>query len=143
MKTILIISMLCSFMSNLGGEHYSIYLNNNLLTRQVIAHQEKIPALRIGASIQGNISIHYDHCGQIGKSRTLSLRTGENKVIKTWNFDDTLGAKSKMIVEVNEITRLLQKQSPATLVYSSKELREGRVLATFILDNQTTVAKTE
>lgn len=143
MKTIIIIGMLFSFMSNLGGEQYSIYLNNDLLTQQVIAHQDKVPAVRLGKATQGNISIHYDHCGQIGTSRTLSLRIGENNVIKTWNFDDALSVKSRMTVDVNEITRLLQKQSPATLIYSSKELSTDRVLATFVLDNETTVAKTE
>ncbi len=143
MKTILIISMLFSFVSNLGGEHYSIYFNNDLLTQQVIAHQDKVPALRLGKATQGNISIHYDHCGQIGTSRSLSLRAGENSVIKTWNFDDTLGAKSRMTLDVKEITRLLQNQSTFSLVYSSKELSKGRALATFVLDNETTIAKTE
>lgn len=144
MKTIIVTLIhLWLLAPNVGGEHYSIYLNNNLMTQQVIAHQDNVPTLWLNQDLQGSLAIHYDHCGQLGKSRELSLLNEKNEEVKTWTFDDSLNSRDRMTLDAKSVAQLVKTKGSMQLVYTSKELPKGRVLAKIALDSQKQISKTE
>lgn len=127
MKTIIALSLfLLSFVPELGGEHYQVYLNNSMLIQQVIHNQKALPALTLDETARGTFAVMYDHCGQVGTSRSLTLQSDKNQVLKKWEFAD--GGK-RMTMEAKEVVALLKAQSAIKLVYASAEIPEGRGLA--------------
>lgn len=144
MKTIIVtLFHLFLLAPNLGGEHYSIYLNNNLITQQVIAHQESVPTLLLPQDHQGSLAVHYDHCGQLGKNRELSLQNKKNEKVKTWTFDDSPNSRDRMMLDARSVAQLIQTTGPLHLVYTSKELPKGRVLAKIELETRKVISRTE
>lgn len=127
MKTIIALSLfLLSFAPELGGEHYQVFLNNSMLLQEVIHNQKELPSLTIDETARGTFAVMYDHCGQGGTSRSLTLQSDKNQVLKKWEFTD---AEKRMTLEVKEVVSMLKGQSKIRLVYASNELPKGRALA--------------
>ena len=124
-----------------GGEHFQIYVNNKMVLQQIVARQYSAPSLTLDeAAMKGQIAVLYDHCGQIGKSRSLSIKNDENKTLKEWNFKDT--GESKVTLEGKDIAALFKNEATRlNLYYSSKEIPDGRKLATIVLAGSNTARK--
>ncbi|MBD0332962.1 MAG: hypothetical protein ICV66_09915, partial [Chitinophagaceae bacterium] len=69
-------------------------------------------------------------------ARHIAIKDGD-KVLRQWNFTDATGANVFMTCKVKDIADL-QKNHKLQLYYSSKELPEGRLLAsiTFVGNNK-------
>ena len=129
-----LLTLLLSFTNaKAGGEHFSIYLNKKLVETQFVnASKTNIINLQIKQLAAGDeLSIFYDHCGKVGKERTIAIKDEKNKTIKEWKFDDVADKSTGMNISANEILAL-KKKYPGTalnIYYSSKELPQGRKLA--------------
>jgi hypothetical protein len=102
-----------------------------MLIQEVIHNQKQVPVLTLDEKTTGNFSVMYDHCGQIGKSRSLTLLSDKEHVLKKWEFADGISAAAKrMNVEAKDVVDYLKKnQSKVKLVYTSEEIPNGRTLA--------------
>jgi hypothetical protein len=78
------------------------------------------------------LRVHYNHCGKIGKSKTLSIKDAQNKTLKTWQFADD--EEQFMTCKVNEVIALQKRNSGArlNLYYASKEIPDGKLLAAIV-----------
>ena len=114
-----------------GGEHFEIYLNKKLVVQYFVNHTPGVKSLVLDKNdVNGIVDVKYSHCGQIGKSRTLTVKDAEDRVVKQWRFADTEGTSMIISCKVKDIVDV-QKKIPGklTLHYSSKELPKGKLLA--------------
>ena len=127
-----VLSLLCilSFSFALpGGDHFEVYVNDKMIHQQFEYKKENSKTLNLeGLRAQDKVGIYYSHCGNTGKGRSITLRNGDNKVLKTWTFADATG-KSVMHLEGKDILGL-QKSSPKLRIYyASRELPNGKLIA--------------
>ena len=131
---------LTSFSGNWGGDSYQVYVNGKLVMDQYVHGQKGVKTIALQqANANDQVSIVYSHCGAAGKSRTISLRDGSNKVLRQWTFDDagtgTNGVKSAMMsckaIEILNVKKT-SGLDRVNLFYTSKELPEGKLLAYII-----------
>jgi hypothetical protein len=132
-------AMLFSFSANPGGDSFSIYLDNTLMLEQHVTRDAVAKTLPLSESSGGEVlKVYYSHCGKSGKGRDITIRDAQNKALKTWQFTDAAeGISSSMNCRVKDIIAL-QKANKSTilnLVYSSKELPDGKLLATIVTGN--------
>jgi hypothetical protein len=139
----LVLTALCalmfSFSVNPGGDSFSIYLDNTLMLEQHVSRNAVTKALPLNENSGGELlKVYYSHCGKIGNGREITIRDARNKALKTWNFPDVAeGTASGMNCRVKDIVAL-QKTNKSTvlnLVYSSRELPDGKLLATIVTGN--------
>ena len=133
-------AMLLSF-STVGGDHFEIYLNKKLVVEQYVSQTSGVKSLVLKKSdANSQLDVYYSHCGKIGNERTIVIKDGQKNVLKKLRFadgdDKFMSCKVKDILNVqkNEDTRLY-------LYYSSKQLPEGRLLASIAgetVSNKTT-----
>jgi len=119
---------------NGGGEGFEIFLNNKLVLQQYGSDMNKVKMLKLDqAADNDQLSIRYHHCGKVGKSRTITIKDGQDKILKQWSFTDVADAAARMTCKVKDI-RDLQKGKDKTLklYYSSSELPQGRLLTSII-----------
>ena len=136
-------AVLSSFSPRKGGDSFEIYLNNKLVMQQNLHGDKGVRNLTLQQSnYNDQLSIKYSHCGRVGKGRTITIKDGQNKVLKQWRFTDAAGADKTMTCKVKDIldlkkARLPDRQGSATLqlFYSSNELPNGYLLASIITGN--------
>ena len=122
-----------------GGDHFEVWINNKKMIDQAVYKNEAVKSLQLDQLHSNDqLRIYYSHCGTTGKGRTVSIRNEANKVLKTWSFGDESG-KSFMICPAKEILALHPSGKNLSLYYASRELPEGRLLAS-IVDNGTNTA---
>jgi hypothetical protein len=132
-------AMLFSFSVNPGADSFTIYLDNTLMLEQYVTRNAVTKTLPLNESSGGEtLKIYYSHCGKTGKDREISIRDGQNKALKTWHFPDAAeGASAGMNCRLKEVLALQKtgKNMILSLVYSSKELPDGRLLANIATGN--------
>lgn len=133
--------MLFSFYP-IGGEGYTIRMGNKLLIEQHVTAKSTVPRLSLHQSDAAEeLSVYYSHCGEIGTSRSLSIREGKSKVLKEWKYMDAVSQHTPMVCKVKDILALQRERGGVVeLVYLSKELPEGKVLASVTVDRDGVVA---
>lgn len=89
-------------------------------------------------SANDELTIKYHHCGKVGKNRVLTLKDGQDKVLKEIKFEDVSTPSAGMSCRVKDIVSF-KKGSTNTvkLYYTSSELPGGRLLASIITGNNT------
>ena len=125
---------LFSFSTGAGGEGFEIYLNNKVVLQQYGSDMNTIKTLNLDQAADNDLlSIRYYHCGRVGKSRTLTIKDGEDKVLKQWNFTDVSDPSARMSCKVKDIVGLRNGRNKILkLYYSSSELPKGRLLTSII-----------
>jgi hypothetical protein len=124
-----------------GGEGFEIYLNGKVVLQQFGKNMNTVKNLQLSAASPGDkLTIRYHHCGRTGKNRIITVRDGEDKLIKEWRFSDAKTTASDMSCSVKDFI-ILKKGSNNIfkLYYSSSELPNGRQLASVTLQNTNTV----
>ena len=134
--------MLFSFTSPKGGESFEIYLNGKMIVQQALYSDKSVKSLELtSTSVNDRLDIYYNHCGQTGKNRTISIKDENGKILKTWKFADASG-RSAMTILLKDIYSLEKtSQVKFSIFYSSKELPDGRSLASVSLSNSNVVRK--
>lgn len=134
---------LSSFTVRVGGESYTIHLNNKLVAEHYLTSKAVTPSVALNQA-EGNdeLSIDYNECGKIGKERKLTIKDDNDKVLKTWSFATASGEHTPMICKVKDILVLRQKgDNSVRLYYTSKEVTSERFLATLVLTHVNTAKK--
>ena len=133
-----ICAALSSFSTPSGGEGFEIYLNNKLVMQQFGSQMASVKAFPLDQRFSNDqLTIKYYHCGQVGKNRHITIRDGQNKVIKEWRFNDD-NKNAAMNCPVKEILNFQKgnEESKLGLYYSSSELPKGRQLASIVLTTE-------
>jgi hypothetical protein len=133
---ILVVTM-SSFTFNLGGESYTIHLNNKLLVEHYLTSKAVTPSFSLDqAGANDELSIYYNECGKIGKERKLTIKDEQDNVLKTWSFTNTIGEHTPMICKAKDIIALKQNErNTLKLYYSSKEVSSERFLAIIMVES--------
>lgn len=124
---------LFAFTGNLGGDVFKIYIGGKMVLEQFVAAKESTKSLYLSKSnLNETVDIYYSHCGHVGTNRHIAIKDGQGRVVKTWNFPDATGANLAMSCRVKDIVGQ-QGGNTIALYYSSKELPEGKLLATVLV----------
>jgi hypothetical protein len=128
--------LLFSFSSRWGGDSFQIYLNKKLVVKEFVHLANGTKSVQMNrASYDDQVDIYYSHCGQVGKSRTITIKDENNKLLKQLHFSDYEGSNSGMSFKVSDFLSWDKRNGvdQLNIYYSSKELTTERLLATFIL----------
>lgn len=136
-----IAATLLSFKAYFGGEGFEISLNGKIVLQQFGKNMELVKTLQLqSASPNDKLTIRYYHCGKLGKNRTLTIKDGQNKLVKEWRFRDATTAAAGMSCHMQDLFSLKKgNNNVLNLYYSSSELPKGRQLASVILQNSVKV----
>jgi hypothetical protein len=122
-----------------GGEFYRISLNGKKVIEQFLTREEKTPSLQINEySAHDMLTVYYNHCGNIGSNRVVALKDDQS-TLKKWIFDDKSG--DQMSINLKDMILAADHLSSFQLVYFSKELPKGRILANVELTKATAAKK--
>jgi hypothetical protein len=126
---------LLSFTSNVGGEGFEISLNGKVVLQQFGKDMDEVKTLQLtAASPNDQLSIRYHHCGKVGKNRIVTIKDGQDKLLKEFKFKDVQTPYGEMSCKVQDLLRLKKGNNTVLkLYYSSSELPNGRQLATVSL----------
>ncbi|MEX2235113.1 MAG: hypothetical protein WD824_23320 [Cyclobacteriaceae bacterium] len=126
---------LISFSAKIGGDSFTIYLNDKLMLQQDVTPDAGVRNFSLNVNNGDDVlKIHYSHCGKVGSGRSISIKNDDNKVLKTWNFSSNTSAV--MTFKVRDIPAAANAGNQKLfLVYSSKELPEGKLLASVLVSN--------
>lgn len=120
-----------------GGESFEIYVDKKLVLRHYVSYSKEPQTFTIDKrNANSQVDVYYNHCGKLGKARHLTIRDGQNKILKQWNFNSEEKFMSFNVKDLNAITKGHEKLS---LYYSADELPKGRFLASVVVtgDNST------
>lgn len=121
-----------------GGDSFEIYVNDKLMLKEFVYGKPELKTIRLSSgSVEDVLKIHYNHCGKTGSARNITIKDSNNKVLKEWSFKNVISGEPHMKFKVKEIAALQTDGTKSlSLVYSSKELPEGKVLAAILLSNE-------
>jgi hypothetical protein len=123
-----------------GGDVFAIYFNGKQVLRQYVHIDQSVKALQLNvSSTNDKVEVFYSHCGQMGKGRTLTLRNERKELIKELKFPDASDEKSLMGFYPANVSKA--RNGEINLYYASKELPEGKLLATINWNDQKLTAK--
>lgn len=143
MLSLLVLSTtLFSFSGKPGGEGFEVYLNNKLIVQKFGNQMNNAQTIELNqGSPNDELTIKYYHCGTTGKNRVLTIKDGQNKILKEYHFADASSNASGMKCRVNDIFSLKKgNNSTLKLYYTSSELPGGRLLATIVTGTSATAS---
>lgn len=115
-----------------GGDSVEIYLGKTLAIQQFLHKDKTLKTVDLStASATEELKVSFNHCGQTGKNRTLSLKDNK-QVLKEWKFADIKsGGSVQMNIAVKDITAIQKnlKGKQLSLFYTSDLMKDGKVLA--------------
>jgi hypothetical protein len=144
-KSLLILfsAALFSFSGKKGGDSFEVWLNGKRVLQQYVHVTKGVQTLHLGqTSASDRLDIYYNHCGQTGKSRFVTIKDGKDRPLKVWKFNDATGNNVAMSFTLKDILSLKKnKADKLSLYYSSHELPNGRLLAIIDSENETGIAR--
>ncbi|HEU5290912.1 MAG TPA: hypothetical protein VFU05_09740 [Cyclobacteriaceae bacterium] len=132
----LICATLFSF-SRIGGYSYTIHLNEKQLVQYYVPSKNAVPNISLAqATVNDQLFVYFNECGQIGTERKLSIRDEKDNILKEWQFANAAGEHTPMIFKAKEILALKKNGSNKfKLYYASKRVSSGQLLATIDVAN--------
>ena len=139
---ILICATLFSFSSKKGGDSFEIVLNGKRVLQQFVYASKSVQTIQLTqTSDNDKLDIYYNHCGQVGKNRLVTIKNEKDESIKAWKFADAVDKNGVMSFKLKDILSLRKnKTDKLNLFYSSSELPARRTLAT-IAGDETGIAR--
>jgi hypothetical protein len=127
-----------SFAKPSGGECFEIYLDGKMIVQRCGKAMDEVQTISLPAGTStGDLTVKYSHCGQTGKSRVLTLKSSDGKVVKEWKYANEKGYAAPMKCGVKEIMSVkISGSNSLKLFYTSTELPEGKLLAIIRTGNQ-------
>lgn len=122
--------LLSAFTSRPGGEGFEIYLNNQVLLQRFGKDMNTVKSFALNPSAANDkLTIRYHHCGQVGKNRVITIKDGQDNLLKEFRYKDNESTVAEMTLPVKDIFSLQQKGNKIFRVYyRSTELPAGRML---------------
>ncbi len=120
-----------SFTPKFGLDSYSIYLNDQLILKQMVNQPLNLRVLPLrSAQETDQLRIHYNHCtikNGAGTSRSVALQDEKGKILKKWEFADATGSNLTMTIAIKELLQLEKTHAnqKLSLVYTARELPKG------------------
>jgi hypothetical protein len=135
MSLVAIAATLFSFSPKPGGEGFEISLNNKILIQRFGSDINTVNSLQLNpAASNDQLIIKYHHCGRVGKNRVVTIRDGQNNLLKEFRYADVSAPVAAMSLPVKDILNLKKGNANALkLYYSSTELPNGRLLTSIVL----------
>ena len=135
MSLVAIAATLLSFSPKPGGEGFEISLNNKVLIQRFGSEMNAISSLQLNpAASSDQLIIKYHHCGRVGKNRVITIRDGQNNLLKEFRYADVSTPVGAMSLPVKDILNLKKgNANTLKLYYSSTELPNGRMLTSIVL----------
>lgn len=134
-----ICAVLFSFSPKPGGEGFEIYLNNKVMIQKFGSEINSVQSLHLDQSLSAaQITIKYHHCGKVGKNRIITIKDGQNKILKEFRYTDAATPVAAMSLNVKEILNLKTGNSTLKLFYMSSELTQERLLTKILTSNGNT-----
>ena len=134
MALIAICTALLSFSPKPGGEGFEIYLDNKLLVQRYGNEMNAVQTLECSQSSSASrFIIKYYHCGKVGKNRIITIKDGQNNILKDFHYPDAGTPTGVMALDVKDVRNLKKGTASLKLFYSSSELPNGRLLASVVL----------
>jgi hypothetical protein len=132
LSVLLISTALFSFTSIPGGEGFEVYVNGKVILQRFGKELYKPHTIRFAPGTENDeVTIRYHHCGQAGKNRVLTVKDGQDNVLKEIHFADASTTVSGMSCRVKDIISLKKGNNAVLkLYYRSSELPGGRLLVT-------------
>jgi hypothetical protein len=139
-KTMMLVAIgatLLSFSPKPGGEGFEISLNNKVLIQRYGSDINAVNSLQLNQSASNDqLTIKYHHCGKVGKDRVVTIKDGQNNVLKEFRYADVSAPVGAMAVPVKDILSLKKgNTNTLKLYYTSSELPNGRMLSTIVIGN--------
>ncbi len=137
MSLVAISATLLSFSPKPGGEGFEISLNNKVLIQRYGSDINAVNSLQLNpAASNDQLIIKYHHCGRVGKNRVVTIKDGQNNVLKEFRYADVSTPVAAMSIPVKDILALKKgNANTLKLYYSSTELPNGRLLASIVVGN--------
>ncbi len=136
---VILCSILFSFSATMPGAHsFQVYLDNKLVIDQYVNSKMAAPKLLLDpVENHDQLIVKYNECGRTVTGRTITIKDGNDKVLKYWRFEgSSTGYENPMAFRVKDITALKQKgRNSLKLYYSSKEFPEGQQIANLVIGN--------
>ena len=139
---LLICVTLFSFSPKAGGDSFEIVLNGKRVLQQFVYASKGVQTIQLTPT-SGNdkLDIYYNHCGQVGKNRYITVKDEKDQAIKVWKFADAVDKNGAMSIKLKDVLSLRKnKTDKLNLFYTSSELPRGRTLAT-IAGEETGIAR--
>jgi len=135
MMLVALSAMLFSFAPKPGGEGFEISLNNKVMIQRFGSDINAVNNLQLNPTgTNDQLIIKYHHCGKVGKNRIVTIKDGQNNVLKEFRYADVSTPVAAMSLPVKDILSLKKGNANAfKLYYSSSELPNGRLLVSIIL----------
>jgi hypothetical protein len=135
------VTSLFSFSEKMGGDSFAIYLNGKTLVQQYVAMNLGLKILQVD-QLNNDITVYYRHCGKTGKDRSITIRGNQNRVLKTWHFQNDDAIHSAMNCKLKDIPGLQKtnKTGNLQLYYTSSEIPGSRLLATLVIATENKIA---
>jgi len=112
--------------SEVGGDSYTIYLGDKLMMEEHVMANRPVRNIAItGENAEDVLRVYYSHCGKTGVERSVSVKDRDKKILKTWSFSDD----AEMEVPLGDLVGAAGNANMLQLVYTSREIRDGKVLA--------------
>jgi hypothetical protein len=129
---ILVGATLFSFSPKRGGDSFEIVLNGKRVLQQFVYASKGVQTIQLTqTSDNDKLDIYYNHCGQVGKNRYVTIKNEKDQPIKVWKFADAVDKNGAMSFKLKDILNLRKnKTDKLNVFYSSSELPSGRTLAT-------------
>lgn len=134
---------LLSFSYNFGGEGFEILLNGKPLLQQFGKDMNSVKNLQLNqVLVTDKLTIRYYHCGRVGKNRVVTVKDGNDKVLKQWRYNDSQSAAGEMLCSAQDIITLKKGGTNVfKIYYSSSELPGGRMLASVTVGDTEVAAR--
>ena len=130
MMPVVLCMTLFSFSSKPGGEGFEIFLNNKVVIQRFGSEVNSVNNLQLNpAAVNDKLTIKYHHCGRVGKNRIVTIKDGENNLLKVFRYADVATPVAEMTLPVKDILVLKKGNGSLKLFYASTELPNGRLLA--------------
>ena len=131
--SVVLCMVLSSFLIKRGGDSYTISINGKQVIQFYALSKEALPSLAINPNAEDKLSVYFNECGKIGKSRSLSVRDDQGNVLKEWNYANALDEHTPMTLSSNEIN----VNGSVGLYYTSMTVTTPRKLVTLVAGNTT------
>lgn len=137
LSLLLLSSAVFSFSSMPGGEGFEVSVNGKVVLQRFGKDLNTPHVLRFAAGTENDdITIRYYHCGKVGKNRVLTVKDGNDNVLKELRFEDAENGKAGMCCKVKDIVSLKKGNIRSLkLYYSSSEIPAGRLLVSIVSDS--------
>ena len=139
---VMLCATLFSFSAKRGGDSFEIVLNGKRVLQQFVYVSKGVQTIQLTpTSDNDKLDIYYNHCGQIGKNRYITIKDDKDQPLKVWKIADAVDKNGAMSFKLKDILSLRKnKTDKLNLFYGSSELPSGRTLAT-IAGEETGIAR--